>query len=240
MRGERESMGNRFPAGRAGRHPLPGLKCACLRTCCASLAIASYSNPAAAEPEATAKTDEGESSVIGSIEFSAGVWDSAFGVDFDRGRGFLAEKSVASTLGVVPGVEWALGRTVFVGAELVLLWIDDPFWRLDQRRPLTGLNGRVRLSFPVYEGFTADLLIGTGPAAWSSDPRDGTFFGWSRRLGLGGSYSLNDDLQPYLHVSYYDVNSYSVEGTFDPEPITSGQLLEVSTVLLSVGIRAGR
>jgi hypothetical protein len=178
--------------------------------------------------------------VVGSIEFSAGVWDSAFGVKFEEGHGLLAEKSVSSTLGVVPAIEWGLGQTVFVGAELVLLWVDDPFWRLKQRRPLTGLNGRVRLSFPVYGGFTADVLVSTGPAAWSSDPRDGTFYGWSRRLGFGSSYQLNDDLQPYLHISYYDVNSYSVEGTFDPEPITSGQLLDVSAVLFSIGVRAGQ
>lgn len=185
-------------------------------------------------------TENGDSSVIGSVEISAGLWDSAFGVKFDKGRGFLAEESLSSSLGVVPAVEWALGKTVFAGAELVLLWIDDPFWRLDQRRPLTGLNGRVRLSFHVYDRVTADVIVGTGPAAWSSDPRDGTFYGWSRRLGFGGSYAMNEDLQPYAHISYYDVNSYSVEGTFDPEPITSGQLIDVSTVLFSVGIRAAK
>jgi hypothetical protein len=221
--GDRLWAGNQFPA----------------LTSCVTVAFLCCQTPARANSQSVTDTDDESSDVIGSIELSAGVWDSAFGVKFENGRGFLAEESVSSTLGVVPSIEWPLGRTVFVGAELVLLWIDDPFWRLGERRPLTGLNGRVRLSFPVYEHFTADVLVGTGPAAWSSDPRDGTFYGWSRRLGFGGSYSLNDDLQPYFHVSYYDVNAYAVEGTFDPQPITSGQLVDVSAVLFSVGIRAG-
>lgn len=209
-------------------------------TSCVTVAFLCCQTPARANSEPIANTEDESTNVIGSIELSAGVWDSAFGVKFEDGRGLLAEESVSSTLGVVPAIEWALGRTVFVGAELVLLWVDDPFWRLKQRRPLTGLNGRVRLSFPVYGGFTADVLVSTGPAAWSSDPRDGTFYGWSRRLGFGSSYQLNDDLQPYLHISYYDVNSYSVEGTFDPEPITSGQLIDASAVLLSIGVRAAK
>lgn len=199
---------------------------------CALIAMLDFS-PAVSHPILEFSTG----GAVGSVELGFGVWDSAVGARVERGIAKLEETRTATTLSVTPAIEWGIGHAVYLGAEVNLMWADDPYWESTGRHSLTALGARTRLSFDVGAGVVGDVYLSTGPALWSASYVGGSTVGWSRCFGVGASYPVTENQSIFTRISYYGVNSQVANVQVGVVPPAS-RLLDLATIVISLGIRA--
>ena len=204
-------------------------KCAVVMCLCAVVLM--FSTIAAAqdsEKEASPAPDTKSGGLVGSLEFNLG-----FGDGFTYKIDGLPNSNVdaSPTLGITPSLEKKLGSLVGLGAELMFLWAGAE--NIDSRSLVTSLHLRLRMSFPVYKGFTFDGILGAGPSVWFEDSdqdssnTNNNRFGLSVRFAFGAGYAFNDAVAASINLGYYFSNTWGDDVS-----------ASLDSVLLSVGLRA--
>lgn len=174
----------------------------------------------------------------GSIEFSFGFG----GTDKSEPDGADAvESDTGGLIGIIPGVDRMLGKSVGLGAEFGFIWLGMPDEDAQgneinyDRSLVLNPNIRLRMSFPIVKKVTFDGMIAGGPAIWMGNdsvpngtPLDETRFGYAFRFNFGGSYMINDAVAGFLSLGYYTTTSFGDDIT-----------LTQSTVPLNIGLRGG-
>ncbi len=67
-----------------------------------------------------------------------GFAGDAIGIDFTEHE--TSQKDIRRIFGFNPCIEWKAGDNIYFGANLILLWLDDPFSYFDTRRSLTEID----------------------------------------------------------------------------------------------------
>lgn len=174
----------------------------------------------------------------GTLEFNFGFGGSN---TFDPDEGATLESDADGLIGIMPGIDKMLGKTVGLGAEFGFLWLGNSDGAGDDldRTFILNPNLRIRMAFPIVDKVTFDGMIAFGPAIWMANdsvpklangddaPGAGTRFGWAYRFNFGGSYLFNPDVAGFLSIGYYSTSSIGDDLT-----------LTHSSIPVNIGLRS--
>jgi hypothetical protein len=135
---------------------------------------------------------------LGVLEVSLGLSTRFVGVHQAGDALEARAQDTAPLLSLTPGLEWELGRILYVGADVAFLSVDDPT-SAGGRRSVTVPGLRARMSFGVVDHLVADAVFGAGVALWSSEGGP-SLIGWSRRMSFGGAYEVTEGLWAFTHL----------------------------------------
>jgi hypothetical protein len=131
------------------------------------------------------------------------------------------------------GVEWRLGRRVWLGPGLAVLQFDDTFSSNGKRSTL-GVEVRGRSGIELNDRWGIDLGVRFGLDRWGDDGA-GALGGWHLRLGVGARYSIMDGLQATAGIAQLRGEAFNRDGLF-AKAVESPQPLAFATWLLYVGL----
>lgn len=173
-----------------------------------------------------------QEAAAGSVEFITGFKGSSFGLDHTpSGRGL---RDIESLFGFDLFLEDKIGKNVFYGKHLKIIWVHDPFSIApDKKRSLAEVDLSLRIAFHFIENVDLSFLIMVGPSLWSSDDNHTIGVGFGRQIGIRTSYSLSK-LQIFLSFMYYEADLRPVT-IFDEDYVNNPTMMELKTGMFGLG-----
>ncbi len=202
---------------------------------CAQLPAAQPTTPDPTIMQPSTATDP----VLVTVEGGVGLGASVTGVRFEADGVVAAEESTRPTTFVLAGIEWPFSSNLSFGMRTGLYSVADPFSATGGDRSLIDAAARARISFDLWHPVSMDLMLDAGPGWWSSDGQD-TLLGWTRRVAVGASYRVRDDLALLANLGWFQGNALPTDDGLGSATLRKTQGVNFDAVTLSVGVRGGR